>query len=115
MRMRLYVMPVLLLVLSACAALGLEQPRDFSERKAYADGQVTAFVNTARASFAAGRLSEEDSREALKIAKEASALLDTADLAAGAGDMSQAEDRLSLALAALNRLEAYLIEKEKRQ
>lgn len=107
--------PLLLMMLSACATLGLEQPRDFAERKAYADGQVTAFVNTARSAFAAGRLSEEDSREALKVAKEASALLDTAELAYGAGDLAQAEDRLALAMAALSRLEAYLVQKEKRQ
>jgi len=107
--------PLLLMMLSACATLGLEQPQDFAERKAYADGQVTAFVNTARNAFAEGRLSQEDSREALKIAKEASALLDTAELAAGAGDMSQAEDRLALALRTLEKLEAYLIAKEQRQ
>jgi hypothetical protein len=98
----------LLLILTACASLGLAPASTFEERLAYAVSQNAAVRNTAAVSLERNELSLEDAQRVLKITDEVRTALDAARLAAGAGDVSTAEGRLQLATSILVNLQAYL-------
>lgn len=97
-------------LLTACAQLGLAPATSFEERLAYAVSQNAAVRQTAANSLEAGDITLADAQSVLKITDEARALLDGARVAAGAGDISTAEGRLSLATTILVKLQAYLRE-----
>jgi hypothetical protein len=114
MRLRqLSLLPVFLLILSACSTLGLEKAQGFTDRLAYANGQVTAVANSATTALSSGRISVEDAKFVSATAKEAGALLDAAQGANEAGDPKSAQGRLLLALNVLDQLSTYLASKEK--
>jgi hypothetical protein len=98
----------LLLILTACASLGLAPASSFEERLAYAVSQNAAVRETAALSLERNELALEDARRVLKITDEVRTALDAARLAAGAGDVSTAEGRLQLATSILVNLQAYL-------
>jgi hypothetical protein len=98
----------LLLILTACASLGLAPASSFEERLAYAVSQNAAVRETAAVSLENQELSLEDAQRVLKITDEVRTALDAARLAAGAGDVSTAEGRLQLATSILVNLQAYL-------
>lgn len=98
----------LLLILTACASLGLAPASSFSDRLAYGYGTHTAVLATATQSLELGEISSEDASRVLKVADEARTALDAAKLASGAGDVTTAEGRLQLATALLTNLQAYL-------
>lgn len=105
---KLAIVPFLLVLLAACASLGLAPASSFSDRLAYSYGTHTAVLTSATQSLEAGEISSEDASRVLKVADEARTALDAAKLAAGAGDVSTAEGRLQLATALLTNLQAYL-------
>jgi hypothetical protein len=98
----------LLLILTACASLGLAPASSFEERLAYAVSQNAAVRDTAAVSLENNELSLEDARRVLKITDEVRTALEAARLASGAGDVSTAEGRLQLATSILVNLQAYL-------
>lgn len=98
----------LLLILTACASLGLAPASSFEGRLAYAVSQNAAVRNTAAVSLEHQEISLEDAQRVLKITDEVRTVLDAARLAAGAGDVSTAEGRLQLATSILVDLQAYL-------
>jgi hypothetical protein len=98
----------LLLILTACASLGLAPASSFEERLAYAVSQNAAVRETAAVSLERNELALEDAKRVLKITDEVRTALDAARLAAGAGDVSTAEGRLQLATSILVNLQAYL-------
>lgn len=98
----------LLLILTACASLGLAPASSFDERLAYAVSQNAAVRETAALSVERKELSVDDAKRVLKITDEVRTALDAARLAAGAGDVSTAEGRLQLATSILVNLQAYL-------
>lgn len=104
---KLSILP-LLLVIAACASLGLAPASSFEERLAYAVSQNAAVRNTAAVSLEHGEIALEDAQRVLKITDEVRTALDAARLAAGAGDTSTAEGRLQLATAILIELQNYL-------
>lgn len=104
---KLAILP-LLLILTACASLGLAPASTFEERLAYAVSQNAAVRETAAVSLERNELALEDARRVLKITDEVRTALDAARLAAGAGDVSTAEGRLQLATSILVNLQAYL-------
>jgi hypothetical protein len=97
-----------LLILTACASLGLAPASSFEERLAYAVSQNAAVRGTAAASLERSEISLEDAQRVLKITDEVRTALDAARLAAGVGDVSTAEGRLQLATSILVNLQAYL-------
>lgn len=107
---KLAILPIipLLLILTACASLGLAPASTFEERLAYAVSQNAAVRETAAISLERNELALEDARRVLKITDEVRTALDAARLAAGAGDVSTAEGRLQLATSILVNLQAYL-------
>lgn len=104
---KLAVIP-LLLILTACASLGLAPASSFEERLAYAVSQNAAVREAAAVSVERKEISVDDAKRVLKITDEVRAALDAARLAAGAGDVSTAEGRLQLATSILVNLQAYL-------
>lgn len=98
----------LLLILTACASLGLAPASSFEERLAYAVSQNAAVRETAAVSVERNELSVDDARRVLTITDEVRTTLDAARLAAGAGDVSTAEGRLRLATSILVNLQTYL-------
>jgi hypothetical protein len=107
---KLLVIPFLF-VLTACASLGLAPASSFEERLAYAVSQNAAVRNAAATSLEVGDIDLEDARTVLKITDEARTLLDAARVASGAGDLSTAEARLSLATTLLVKLQQHLRER----
>lgn len=106
--MRKFAIVPLLLILTACASLGLAPASTFEERLAYAVSQNAAVRETAAVSLERNELAPEDARRVLKITDEVRTALDAARLAAGAGDVSTAEGRLQLATSILVNLQAFL-------
>ena len=98
----------LLLILTACASLGLAPASTFEERLAYAVSQNAAVREAAAVSVERKELSVDDAKRVLKITDEIRATLDAARLASSAGDVSTAEGRLQLATSILVNLQAFL-------
>jgi hypothetical protein len=98
----------LLLILTACASLGLAPASSFEERLAYAASQNAAVRNAAAVSLERNEIALEDAQRVLKITDEIRTALDAARLAAGAGDVSTAEGRLQLATSILINVQAFL-------
>lgn len=99
---------VALLLLTACAQLGLAPASSFEERLAYAVSQNAAVRQTAAVSLENGEIALEDAQNVLKLTDQVRTALDAARVAAGAGDPSTAEGRLQLATSILVNLQAYL-------
>jgi len=108
MKTRLHVAAAFLLVLTACASLGIEPANSFGDRLAYAYGTYAAVNTAAASSLDAKTITREDAESIQKIASQARALLDGAKLAANGGDLANANSRLTAASAILTQLQQYL-------
>jgi hypothetical protein len=106
------VFAIVVMLVSACASLGLAPASSFDERLAYAVSQNAAVRQTAAVSLEHGEISLEDAQYVLKLTDESRKLLDAARLASGVGDISTAEGRLSVAVSVLTNLQAYLRSKQ---
>jgi hypothetical protein len=109
---KLFALPFLL-ILTACASLGLAPASTFEDKLAYAVSQNAAVRHAAANALTAGDIEVSDAENVLKITDEARTLLDAARVANGIGDISTAEARLSLATTILVKLQAYLRERSK--
>lgn len=105
---KLYLVPLLALLLIGCASLGLAPASTFDERLAYAVSQNAAVRTAAANSLNAGDISVDDAKRVLKITDEVRTALDAARLATNVGDVQTAEGRLQLATALLVELQRYL-------
>lgn len=95
-------------VLQGCESLGLQQAESFDQRYSYAQGQVTALRTIAAEALSRSQISSEDAKYVLGVTDNARNLLDASRLAAGAGDLSSAEGRLSTVTVVLAELQTYL-------
>jgi hypothetical protein len=102
------IIPLLLILLSGCAALGLQPPANLTQKIDNAYGNVTAVVNTAIAGRERGQLTAEEGAFVSDLAKNARVVLQAADALNKVGDTSGAEGRLLLALGILQQLDNYL-------
>lgn len=98
----------LALALGACASLGLAPASSFEDKLAYAVTQNAAVRTAAASSLDHGDIAVEDAKAVMKITDEVRGLIDAARVASGAGDLSTAEARLSLATQILVKLQAHL-------
>lgn len=96
------------LLLSACAQLGVQPPQSLGERLAYAYGVNTAVRDASTSALVAGEITADDMANLIELADQARGLLDGARMAYGAGDMGTAESRLALATSVLVQLQTYL-------
>src|ERR1700704_4816459 len=112
-----------LLLLSGCAALGLQTADTFNQKLAYAYGQVTAARKGATSVINASCPTPEsvqtdackaavaDGKHIQQMADEARQGLDLAKTYAAAGNIQQANVQLQLETAALTALQSYLLSK----
>jgi hypothetical protein len=96
------------LVVTGCESMGIQPARSFDQNLAYAYSSHTAVLEAASNALEAGSLTVEDAEAVLALADQSRTLLDSARLAAGAGDVTTAEGRLALATNVLQQLVAYL-------
>jgi hypothetical protein len=97
-----------LVLISACASLGIAQPQGIDQRLAYTAGQITALRGAAADALAAKSITADDAEKVLRMTDDSRALLDGARAALRVGDMQGAESRLLLATNVLTALRAYL-------
>lgn len=108
---RLSLLPVLLLILSACQTLGVPQAQTFNQKVLAAYSSVDGAVQLVTTLYAAGKISTEDAQKAhdravnLKDAIQLAEQVHATDPKAGA-------DQLATAIAALTALQTEL---QKRQ
>jgi hypothetical protein len=100
--------PSVALLAGGCTTLGVQPARSFDQQLAYAYSTHTAVLDSAANALEAGSLTVEDAEAVLAMADQSRVLLDSARLAAGAGDVTTAEGRLALATNVLQQLVAYL-------
>ena len=96
------------LVVTGCESMGIQPAKSFDQNLAYAYSSHTAVLEAASNALEAGSLTVEDAEAVLALADQSRVLLDSARLAAGAGDVTTAEGRLALATNVLQQLVAYL-------
>ena len=99
---------LILLMMSACASIGIAPAESFTQRLAYAYATQTAVLQSTTQSLEAGEIGSEDAVRVLAVADKAREALDAAKLASGVGDLSTAEARLNLAVSLLSQLQSYL-------
>lgn len=99
---------LLLVLLTACASMGLVTPQSFDERLSYAYDQHTAALQSITTAVNAKEMSGKDGQAVLAIADNARLLLDAARVATTSGDTATAEGRLLLATNVLRELTSYL-------
>lgn len=107
MKLKPLVLP-LLLILAACGSLGLVTAQSLDERLSYAYGQHTGALQTIATATDLGELHSSEAKAVLAITDNARLILDSAKLAAGAGDVSTAEGRVVLATNVLREVNTYL-------
>jgi hypothetical protein len=107
MKLKLSILPVLIL-LTACASMGLVTPQSFDERLSVAYEQHTAALQSIATAVNLKDLNGKDGQAVLAIADNARLLLDSAKLATASGDVNSAEGRLLLATNVLRELSTFL-------
>lgn len=101
-------LPLVILVLAACASLGLPTPKGFDQQLADAYGVHTAVLQTIAIGTQGGQLSSADANAINNMAVNARVILDAARTAYAAGDKPMANSKLALALSVLTQLQQYL-------
>lgn len=101
-------LPLLLILLSACATLGLQSADTFNKKAAYTYAGVDAVMQTVTTSVFDKSLSPEAAQTAIDKAHEITAAVDTARSIAGAGNLADANNRLAAATIALTALKSYV-------
>ena len=97
-----------LLLISACASLGITQPQSLDQRLAYTTGQITGIRSAAATAVESRAISADDGEKVLKMTDDAKALVDGAKTALAAGDQTAAESKLVLATSVLTALRTFL-------
>jgi len=105
---RLYLPLLALLLISACASLGITPPQSIDQRLAYTTGQITAIRGAAANALAAKSITAADAEKVLSMTDDAKALVDGAKAALSAGDEAGAQNRLVLATSVLTALREFL-------
>ncbi len=103
------VLPLLLILsLSACAALGQPTPKGFDQQLAEAYSVHTAVTQATTVALTAGSISVNDVTAVKGLVLNSRQLLDSALAAETAGNTAGASSELALALSALTALQTYL-------
>lgn len=102
---------LVLMLLTACAFFGVPTPETFNERLAVGYSSVTTVRQSTLNLLQAGKLTPDRARD---IQDQADLVRDSLDAAKQLSDvdLTDANDRLTIALEGLNALEAYLRTKQ---
>jgi hypothetical protein len=99
---------VCVILISACANLGLEAPRNFDDQWEYAQRQSIALRRASTQALAAHAITSEDMEWCIGTADRGDQMLDMARAAQAEGDINTAQGRLQLATAVLTELQQTL-------
>lgn len=102
---------LMLVMIAACASLGVVQPQSFDQKVAYSNGVLTGVVNATATSLDAHQISSEDAKGVRNLAKEAAGFLDAAR---AAGNTPEGNSQLALATAVLTQLQTYLNDRSRK-
>jgi hypothetical protein len=105
---RLLLLASVLATLTACASLGLAQPRSFDEQLAQAYGVHTAVVSSLATAVTTGAVNVATATKLEAQAQAARGMLDAARLAEQANNTAGAQSDLTLAMSALTALQSFL-------
>lgn len=108
MTLRKHYLLFLLVLLSACAQLGLAPAQSFDDKLAYSYAQVASVRQSAAVALTTGTIKKEDAIQVQALADQARAGLDAARTAQASGDTTTAMGRLQLANSVLTQLAVYL-------
>jgi hypothetical protein len=111
-KLRYYYAAFLLVCLAGCAQLGLAPAQNFDQKLAYAYGVHTAVVQATTSALDAKTVKSLDATRLFTLAEQARQLLDGAKLASAGGDITTANQRLSLATSILAEVQTYLRSKQ---
>jgi PBP1b-binding outer membrane lipoprotein LpoB len=92
---------------AGCAGMGVEPPKSFEDRLAYATGTNTALRDASTSSLDAGMITSADMEHVMEINAKVKTLLLAARRVSGA-DLSTAESKLIEATKLLTDLQTYL-------
>lgn len=106
-------LPILLILLSACAALGLANADTFNKQLAYASGNLAAVMASVATNVTSGDISVTDARKAIEEGKNIQTGLDAARSIAKSGNITDANTRLAVASAALTVLQDFINQHKK--
>lgn len=107
MKTRSYLLPFALMLLAACATLGVPTPQSFNEKEAAAISSVTAIRDTAASLLETGKISAGDAKNIqgqADNAREAIVLADTLH----AANPAVGDDRLTAIITGLAAVQTYL-------
>lgn len=104
---RQYYLLSLLLLLNACASLGLAPAQSFDQKLAYGYATHTAVLLAANTSLQAGSITKADAQQVLTLGDTSKTLLDSAK-AIETTDPVGATNKLALATAVLVQIQSYL-------
>lgn len=108
--LRIPILSVLLLILSACAALGVDPPQTFNEKAAAAQISVTAARSSALQLLEAGKITAADARNVQAVADAGNAAIDLARQLEKS-DPTAAGAKLAYAVSIVSAVQTYLATK----
>lgn len=98
----------LLILLTACALLGVEKAQTFNQSLAYVYGTQTAVAQQLAEKTRSGLISSDDNSRFVRLVEESKQIADGARSAMQDGDTSTAEGKLNLARSILVEVDAYV-------
>jgi outer membrane protein TolC len=107
-RSSFYAMLAMLMMLTACAQVGLSPAETFDQKLAYGYSTVTAVRTSAAQALNAGTIDITEAKQALSVTDSARSALDAAGASFSAGDTTTAMGKLEAATTLLTQLQAYL-------
>jgi uncharacterized lipoprotein YmbA len=107
MKKHLYLSAIVLLLITACASLGVPSPTTFNEKEAAAISTVTAIRGTALSLLQSGKITAEDAQNIQGQADNAREAIVVADQI-HAANPEAGGDRLTAIVAGLTAIQAYL-------
>jgi len=113
-RNSIYAVLAMLMLLTACAQVGLAPAETFDQKLAYGYSTVTAVRTSAAQALNAGSIDITDAKQALSVTDGARSALDAAGTAFRSGDTATATGKLEAATALLTQLQAYLNARSKK-
>jgi hypothetical protein len=106
--MKPYILLAVILLLAACASLGLTTPQTLDQKLAYGYAGVTTALNTIATATTAGQLTSTQATDANALALQVKTILDNAR-ALETTNATSAQNDLTLALSSLTAVQQYLI------
>jgi hypothetical protein len=110
-QLQFFALACAMLILSACASLGVPTPDTFNKKLAVAVATVTEVRNTGATLLSAGKISASDAANIEKQADTAREGLNVARTLSGK-DLAGADNKLTAATAILQALQTYLLTKQ---